>query len=97
MTARTATVMAAVIQRPIDDWLEMEKDAANEFPEHIHMSTSGKNIRVRADDWGVIIIIDCFSLQERILPVTSRDGAKVLTRDQRRCHSWTFTSFGFLL
>ena len=31
-----------VIQRPIDDWLEMKEDAPSEFPEHIHMRTSGK-------------------------------------------------------
>ena len=37
-----------VIQRPIDDWLEMKEDAPSEFPEHIHMSTSGKSIGVRA-------------------------------------------------
>src|SRR5262249_1373231 len=71
-----------VIQRPFDDWLEMEKDAANEFPEHIHMSTSGKKIRLRADNWGGVIIIDCFSLQERTLPVASRDGAKALIHYQ---------------
>ena len=70
-----------VIQRPIDDWLEMEKDAGSEFPEPIHMSTSGKNVRVRAEKW-LIIITDQFGPQERILAATSGEGAKTLIRDQ---------------
>jgi hypothetical protein len=37
-----------VIQRPIDYWLETQKRAASKFPEHIHMTTSGKSIGVRA-------------------------------------------------
>jgi len=43
-----------VIQRSIDDWLETQKHVASKFPEHLHITTSGKSIGVRARS-GVIL------------------------------------------
>src|SRR5690349_7694454 len=52
-----------VVQRPIDDWFQLQKDSSSKFPEHIHMSTSGKSILVRAGS-GRIIVAETRWMQE---------------------------------